>query len=368
VTSDDIIYNCLPLYHSAGGILALGDMLFLGCTMVLRKKFSASKFFEDCTKYNCTVVQYIGEVCRYLLAQPVRDTDAANPVNIAVGNGLRPEIWNRFQTRFGISRVSEFYAATEGVSASCNHDNKPGAVGHVIISFPFPPSIILVKRDPQTGRYVRDDRGFLVQTGVNEPGELISPVDQSDQFRQYHGYSNRKATENKLIHNVFRQGDTYYKSGDVLRMDEEGYLYFCDRTGDTFRWKGENVSAAEVEGVMQKILGLKDVLVYGVVVRGADGRAGMAAINTDEDSLDISDLYRKLSVELPRYAVPIFIRLTSSVALTSTFKLKKTQAREEGYDLGRVSDPLFLLHPSQGRYVRLTPELVLELENGNLKL
>ena len=264
--------------------------------------------------------------------------------------------------------MSEFYAATEGVAGSCNHDNKPGAVGHVIISFPFPQSIILVKRDPQTGRYVRNEQGFLVKAGINEPGELISPVDQSDDFRQYHGYSDSKASESKLIHNAFKQSDTYYKSGDVLRMDEEGYLYFCDRTGDTFRWKGENVSTAEVEGVIQKILGLKDVLVYGVVVPGADGRAGMAIVNSDEESLDMGDLYRKLSLDLPRYAVPVFIRLSSGVELTSTFKLKKTQGREEGYDLERIADPVFFLHPTQGRYVRLTPELVLELENGNLKL
>lgn len=314
------------------------------------------------------VVQYIGELCRYLLAQPECPTDAANPVNIAIGNGLRPEIWSRFKTRFGIARVVEFYAATEGVGGCVNHDNKPGAVGHMIVTLPVPPTNILVKRDPKTGRYIRNDQGFLVKTDINEPGELLSRIDQSDEFRQFHGYNDRKASETKKISNVFKQGDTYYRSGDILRMDEEGYLYFCDRTGDTFRWKGENVSTAEVEGVMQRILGLKDVLVYGVVIHGRDGRAGMAAINSDEKSLNISELYGKLTTELPKYAIPVFVRLTTGVELTSTFKLRKTAAREEGYDLGKISDPLFLLHPSQGSYVRLTPELVLELENGNLKL
>ena len=314
------------------------------------------------------MVQYIGEICRYLLAQPERHTDTANPVNIAVGNGLRPEIWNQFTTRFGIARVAEFYAATEGPGACGNHDNKPGAVGHLIVSFPFPRSVVLVRRDPQTGRYVRNEQGFLVEAGVDEPGELLSPVDQSDQFRQYHGYSDRRASDTKLLHNVFKQGDCFYRSGDILRMDREGYLFFCDRTGDTFRWKGENVSTTEVEGTMQRILGLKDVVVYGVLIRGADGRAGMAAITSDEESLEMSELYRKLSAELPRYAIPVFIRLTGDLALTSTFKLKKTQARDEGYDLELVSDPVFLLHPSLGRYVRLTPDLVRELENGDLKL
>ena len=209
-----------------------------------------------------------------------------------------------------------------------------------------------------------------METDPNEPGELFSPVNQSDQYRQYHGYNNNvESSESKLTHNVFKQGDTYYKSGDILRRDEEGYLYFCDRSGDTFRWKGENVSTSEVEGVLQRVAGLNDVAVYGVKVHGADGRAGMAIINCDEETLGISGLYDTLSDELPRYAVPVFLRLTKSdVALTSTFKLKKVRARNEGYDLERVLDPLFLLHPTKKQYVRLTPELVQELENGNMKL
>ena len=162
------------------------------------------------------MVQYIGELCRYLLTQPQRNTDANNPVNIAVGNGLRPEIWNQFKDRFGIERIGEFYAATEGMGACGNHDNKTGSVGHVIVSFPFPNSIVLVKLDPETGRYVLNERGFLVRAGADEPGELLSPVDQSDQFGRYHGYSDEKASQLKLIHNVFCQGDTYFRSDDVI--------------------------------------------------------------------------------------------------------------------------------------------------------
>ena len=313
-------------------------------------------------------VQYVGEICRYLLTQPERYTDTTNPVRIAVGNGLRSDIWTKFKNRFHIDHIAEFYAATEGVGACGNHDNKPGAVGHFIVSFPFPQSSLLVKRDPITDDYIRNERGFLVPAGTNEPGELISLIDETSKFNQYHGYSDRGASETKVIRNVFKTGDAYFKSGDILRQDEEGYLYFCDRTGDTFRWKGENVSTTEVEGTMQNILGLKDVLVYGVLIPGMDGRVGMAVINTDEDSIQMPELYLKLSQSLPRYAVPIFIRLTDSVALTSTYKLKKTQVRDEGYDLEQVSDPLFILHPTEKRYIRLTAELVQEIENGNLRL
>lgn len=172
--------------------------------------------------------------------------DANNPVKVAIGNGLRPDIWTTFKNRFAIDRIVEFYASTEGVGACANHDNKPGAVGHLIVSFPFPQRLLLVKRDPITGDYVRNERGLLMQAGVEEPGEIISQIDNTSNLQRYYGYTDRGASESKVLRNVFKNGDTYFRSGDILRMDEEGYLYFCDRTGDTFRWKGENVSTAEV--------------------------------------------------------------------------------------------------------------------------
>ena len=312
--------------------------------------------------------QYIGEICRYLLAQPVRDTDARNSVRVAIGNGLRPNIWTTFKNRFGFDRIMEFYAATEGVRGCINNSGKVGAVGHLLISLPFPQKIFLVRQIPETGEYVRDDRGFLVKAGINEPGELIAAIDNSDPIYRYDGYNNQKATNKKMMRDVFKKGDLFFKSGDILRMDEEGYLYFCDRTGDTFRWKGENVSTTEVEGIMQKILSLKDVVAYGVLIPGIEGRAGMATVVSDEATLNLPNLYVKLSESLPRYAVPLFIRLSDSMAITGTFKLKKTQVRDEGYDLERVSDPVFFLHPTSRQYVRLTEELVQQINEGKLRL
>ena len=313
-------------------------------------------------------VQYIGELCRYLLAQPEQERDAENPVKVAIGNGLRPQIWEAFKNRFGIDKIVEFYGSTEGVTSGGNFSGQVGAVGHFLPSLPLPQRIHLVKLDPETGDYVRDSKGFLIKAGVDEPGEMIGEVNNKNPVTRFDGYEDRAATEKKLLRDVFVSGDTYYSSGDMLRVDEEGYWYFCDRMGDTFRWKGENVSTTEVEGVLQSLLDLSDVTVYGVQIPGMEGRAGMATIAGDETTLDLPGLYPRLMEALPKYAIPIFIRLVSTMALTGTFKLKKVQLRNEGYDMGRVSDPVFFLHPTTKQYVKLTPELVQQLANRDLKV
>ena len=314
------------------------------------------------------MVQYIGEICRYLLAQPEKDRDAENPVKVAIGNGLRPQIWEAFKNRFGIEKIVEFYGSTEGVGSVANFGGKVGAVGHLLPSLPLPQKIYLVKLDPETGDYVRNSQGFLVKADIDEPGELIGEVNNRNLVTRFDGYEDRVATEKKLLHDVFVSGDTYYSSGDTLRMDEEGYLYFCDRMGDTFRWKGENVSTTEVEGLLQSLLDLNDVTVYGVQIPGMEGRAGMAAIVGDEATLDLPSLYPRLMEVLPKYAIPIFIRLVNTIALTGTFKLKKVQLQNEGYDMDRISDPMFFLHPTTKQYVQLTPEMVQQLANKDLKL
>uniref|UniRef100_A0A8C8BTB3 Very long-chain fatty acid transport protein n=1 Tax=Oncorhynchus tshawytscha TaxID=74940 RepID=A0A8C8BTB3_ONCTS len=263
---DDIIYDCLPLYHSAGNIMGVGQCLINGLTVVVKKKFSASRFWEDCIKHNCTVVQYIGEICRYLLSQPVRPSEKGHRVRLAVGNGLRPSVWEAFTERFGVAQVGEFYGATECNCSIANMDGKVGACGFNSRILPNVYPICLMKVDEETTELVRDRHGLCVPCRPGEPGLLVGRINQQDPLRRFDGYANQDATRKKIANNVFKKNDSAYLSGDVLVMDELGYMYFRDRSGDTFRWRGENVSTTEVEGTLSGLLGQADVAVYGVSV------------------------------------------------------------------------------------------------------
>ncbi|KAI1886506.1 hypothetical protein AGOR_G00196450 [Albula goreensis] len=235
---DDIIYNCLPLYHSAGNIMGVGQCLIFGLTVVVKKKFSASRFWDDCVKHNCTVVQYIGEICRYLLSQPVRAAETGHRVRLAVGNGLRPSVWEAFTERFRVAQVGEFYGATECNCSIANMDGKVGACGFNSRILPNVYPIRLVRVEEETMELVRDGAGLCVPCQPGEPGLLVGRINQQDPLRRFDGYANQDATSKKIAHDVFRKGDSAYLSGDVLVMDEFGYMYFRDRSGDTFRWRG----------------------------------------------------------------------------------------------------------------------------------
>ncbi|XP_066065131.1 long-chain fatty acid transport protein 1 [Chamaea fasciata] len=350
---DDVIYTCLPLYHSAGNIMGVGQCLLRGLTVVIRRKFSASRFWEDCVKYRCTVVQYIGELCRYLLAQPVSGAERRHRVRLALGNGLRAQLWPQFQQRFHLSRIGEFYGATECNCSVANIDGKVGACGFNSRLLPNVYPVRLVKVHPETLELLRDSRGLGVPCAPGEPGLLVGRIDQRDPLRRFDGYVSAGATRSKIARDVLAPGDQVYLSGDVLVMDDLGYLYFRDRGGDTFRWRGENVSSTEVEGALSRLLGQADVVVYGVEIPGAEGRAGMAAIADPQARLDVAGLYQALSAALPPFARPVLIRLRPRLDTTGTFKLQKTRLRAEGWDPRRVPDPLFVLEPQRGRYVPL---------------
>lgn len=367
-TPEDVVYITLPLYHTNGGVLGLGQMLFSGCTVAIRKKFSASNFWSDCIKYQCTICFYIGEVCRYILAQPKKPVDTQHCIRIMIGNGLRVQIWTEFVRRFQIPRILEFYGSTEGNVGMVNPFNKVGACGVGSVLLPFINPVCLVKVDPDTGDYVRNGSGFCVEAGVNEPGEVFGRIRKEIISTHFEGYSDPKASEKKVMSDVFAPGDQYFMSGDILRKDEDGFMYFCDRTGDTFRWKGENVSTTEVEAIMANILQLRDVVVYGVEVAGNEGRAGMAAIVGTSDSVDLSGLAQQLFLSLPTYAVPVFVRMIGSVDLTGTFKLKKVKLRKEGFDLTALSDPLFVLDASRKAYLPLTEEVYEKLQSGTIRV
>jgi solute carrier family 27 fatty acid transporter 1/4 len=284
-----------------------------------------------------------------------------------VGNGLRAQIWQEFTRRFQIPQIAEFYGSTEGNVGMMNPFNKVGACGVISVLLPFLNPVSLIKVDPDTGEYVRDSRGFCVKAGVNEPGEVVGRIRKAVTTTHFDGYSDSKASKKKVMSDVFSPGDQFFLSGDILRQDEDGYLYFCDRTGDTFRWKGENVSTTEVEAVITNILQLRDVVAYGVEVPGSEGRAGMAAIVGTLESVELSGLAQQLFLSLPAYAVPLFIRLIQSVELTGTFKLKKVKLRNEGFDIS-LSDPLFMLDSARKVYEPLTEELYQKLQNGDVRV
>uniref|UniRef100_H0VFB2 Arachidonate--CoA ligase n=2 Tax=Cavia porcellus TaxID=10141 RepID=H0VFB2_CAVPO len=360
----DVLYDSLPLYHSAGNILGVGQCVIYGLTVVLRKKFSASCFWDDCVKYNCTVVQYIGEICRYLLRQPVREAEARHQVRLAVGNGLRPAIWEEFARRFGVRQIGEFYGATECNCSIANMDGKVGSCGFNSRILPHVYPIRLVKVNEDTMELLRDARGLCIPCEPGEPGLLVGQINQQDPLRRFDGYVSESATSKKIVHSVFHKGDSAYLSGDVLVMDELGYMYFLDRSGDTFRWRGENVSTTEVEGVLSRLLGQADVAVYGVAVPGVEGRAGMAAIADPRGQLDPNSMYQELQKVLAPYARPLFLRLLPQVDTTGTFKIQKTRLQHEGFDPRQTSDRLFFLDLKQGHYLPLDEALYMQICSG----
>jgi len=309
---DDRLYLVLPLYHSAGGMIGVGLMFSHGITLVLRRKFSTSNFLPDIKKYRCTTFQYIGELCRYLMTIPPSAQDTDHNLRLAFGNGLRPDIWEAFQKRFNIPYVGEFYSATEGNVTVFNFVGPDGegrgAVGRVGPLMKAFVSATTVKFDVVKEEPIRGKNGFCIRCPHNEIGELIGAIDMSDPTKAFEGYYGNKAgTEKKILRNVFKKGDMWFRTGDLLRVDDKGYFYFCDRIGDTFRWKGENVSTTEVAEVLSVFPGVKEVNVYGVEVKGADGRAGMAAMVLD-DNIDLKGLATHAIKDLPSYAVPVFLR------------------------------------------------------------
>ncbi|HEX5143144.1 MAG TPA: long-chain-acyl-CoA synthetase FadD6 [Mycobacterium sp.] len=340
--SDDTLYCCLPLYHNNALTVAVSSVLNAGATLALGEKFSASKFWDDVIRYDATAFIYIGELCRYLLNQPAKPTDRAHKVRVIAGNGLRPDIWDEFTQRFGIKRVCEFYAASEGNTAFINIFNMPRTTG---IS-PMP--LAYVEYDIDTGEPKRDASGRVRRVPSGEPGLLISPVNRLSPFD---GYTDKSATEKKLIRNAFKEGDVWFNTGDVMSPQGMGHAAFADRLGDTFRWKGENVATTQVEAALVDDHDVEECTVYGVEVSDTGGRAGMAAIKLrDGIEFDGQALAAAVYGKLPSYAMPLFVRVVGALEHTSTFKSRKVDLREQAYG-PEVTDPLYVLAGREEGYV-----------------
>jgi fatty-acyl-CoA synthase len=364
LTRDDRVYIALPLYHSAGGAMAAGAALLSGGSMALARKFSASRFWSDCVRYEATAFQYIGELCRYLVNSPPHPDERRHRLRVCIGNGLRPEVWEPFQTRFGIPRIIEFYGATEGNIALMNFDGKVGAVGRLPGFVRRLAGTHLVRYDVGSDTHVRGPDGFCIPCGPGEVGEAIGRISERLRFE---GYTSAEATQKKVLRDVFEKGDAYFRSGDLLRADEDAYVYFVDRIGDTFRWKGENVATSEVAEVMTVCPGVREVNVYGVAIPGHDGRAGMAALVVDE-SFDPARLAAQVARELPGYARPLFLRIQPELEITGTFKHRKVDLVAEGFDPARVADPLWFWDAERGGYVPLDGALHARLVGGQVRI
>lgn len=351
VRAGDRVYNTLPLYHMTGGALGTAGPLMFGATIVLRRKLSVSEFWDDVADYGVTKFVYIGELCRYLLSAPPHPKERRHSLNLGFGNGLRGEVWGPFVERFGVAEMREFYGSTEGNVAFINLDGTVGAIGRLPAYMEDKLGVKIVKFDVVEEQPVRGEDGFCRLADPDEPGEALGRIGTSGRDA-FHGYHDKRATEKKILRNVFEEGDAWFRTGDLVRRDAQGYVYFVDRIGDTFRWKGENVATNEVSDVVSKYPGVELANAYGVEVPGADGRAGMVAMTVAPD-FDISGLAEHCRANLPAYAVPLFIRLQPEAETTGTFKFRKVDLVQEGFDPERVEDPVWFLEPGAAGYVRL---------------
>jgi len=365
----DRMYNCLPMYHSVGGVQAVGAMLAGGGSVVIRDKFSASQFWSDIVRWDCTLFQYIGELCRYLLNTPQCVPEKQHQVRLACGNGLSAEVWSAFKDRFQIPQILEFYAATEGNVSLFNVVGKPGAIGHIppYLVHRFSPELVVF--DVEQGVPARTEAGRCIRCAPNQPGEALSKLgaDPLNVGSRFEGYASAEASESKILRDVFEPCDAWVRTGDLLRRDEKGFFYFVDRIGDTFRWKGENVATSEVASVINSFPGIEHANVYGVVVPRTEGRVCMAAIVATE-KLDLPQFHAYVASLLPQYARPLFLRICSLAELTGTFKYSKTQLLREGFDPESCSDALYFDDPAVGGFVPLDMELYRRIQGGVIRL
>ena len=365
-SQDERILQTLPLYHATGGMCGVGTALNAGACIVLQRKFSASQFWQEAIDSHATMLVYIGELGRYLMNQPQSALERSHKITKGFGNGLRADVWAEFVERTGIKRLVEFYGSTEGNVNFFNLDGKIGAVGRIprLLRGRLPARIL--RFDVETEQPVRGPDGLCIEAGVDEIGEAVGPITKETRQR-FDGYNDEKQSQKKILTDVFAKGDRWFRTGDLMKMDADQYIYFVDRVGDTFRWKGENVSTSEVEIAISSMPGVKHAIVYGVAVPGQDGRAGMAAI-TPKEGVDLAALYAHLTSNLPAYARPAFVRFQDEVETTGTLKYRKVDLVKEGFDPMNTSDPLFDADVANKSYSPITADVLRDVLSGKMRL
>ncbi len=368
-TEKDRMYICLPLYHSAGGVCAVGTTLTVGGSIIIARRFSARNFWDDVVDNEATLFQYIGELCRYMLNTETHPKENKHKLRTVIGNGLRPEIWPAFQKRFKIPKVLEFYGATEGNVALLNYDGKVGSIGRIPGWAKSKFNVEIVKFDVESEEPVRGADGFCQVCAPDEVGEALGKItnDPGQPTGRFDGYAKKEETEKKILRDVFEKGDAWFRTGDLLKQDKLGYFYFIDRIGDTFRWKGENVATSEVAEAISVFPGIKEANVYGVHVPGADGRAGMASIVSSGD-VDLPKFHAHLEKQLAAYAQPLFVRIQPEIEITGTFKHRKVELVKEGFDPDAISDPIYFNDPSAKAFVPLDKALYEKISAGGVRL
>ncbi|MFX0164781.1 MAG: long-chain-acyl-CoA synthetase [Candidatus Hodarchaeota archaeon] len=359
-TPDDTIYIPLPFFHGTALMTGWSSVFVNGAALALARKFSVSHFWNDIRKFNATSFNYVGEICRYLMNQPPSDDDSNNPVRVVIGNGLRPEIWVDFKKRFNIPVIGEFYGSSEGNGGFANLLNFDCTCGLSLGGH------AIVRYDHEEEKIIRNQRGFAKKVRPGEAGLLMFESIETSKFR---GYTDEKATEAKLIHNVFKEGDVWFNTGDLMRDQGCNHAQFVDRLGDTFRWKGHNVSTSEVEEILNIFDQITISSVYGVKIPNTDGRAGMAAIvpKSNANEFNFKELVKLLAENLAPYAIPIFLRFKTNMTTTHSFKLKKLKLKEEAFNPEIIDDPLFILIPKESRYIPLTKVIYKRIQKQKYK-
>ena len=364
-TDKDVTFNVLPLYHSTGGLVGIGPALLNGGRLVLRKRFSASNFWPDVKASGATLFVYIGELCRYLVNCPESPDERSHKLRLAFGNGLRPDVWNDFQKRFAVPDILEFYGSTEGNVSLFNFDARPGAIGRAPGFLKKQINFRLVRFDIDTEEPVRGPDGLCQLARAGEVGEAIGQIGD-DTRHAFSGYADKAASEKKILRDVFVRGDRWFRTGDLMKQDSEGYVYFIDRIGDTYRWKGENVSTAEVEQRLADGPGVKEVIAYGVPVPGHEGKAGMVALVID-GRFGARAFADWVDQELPVYARPAFLRIIKSADTTGTFKYRKMDLVADGFDPAKVEGPVYVRGGKSG-YTKLSDAARQAILNGETRL
>ncbi len=362
-TVSDRIYLCLPLYHATGLLLGAGSSFTTGASMFIRRKFSASSFLNDIRENRCTHMIYIGELCRYLMNLDENDRDAENPLHTMMGNGLRPDVWLEFKKRYGVNRICEIYGASEGNVSFANMLNKDCTVGLTSAE------VTIVDYDVENDEIVRDSNGYCIETSKGQPGLLLGKITPDYKFE---GYTDPDATEGKILRNALEEGDAWFNTGDLMKTIDVGFnlgydhYQFVDRIGDTFRWKSENVSTNEVGEIINGFDQIQFCNVYGVEVPKADGKAGMVALTLNETvkELDLESFSSFVNSNLPKYAVPVFVRIQPNIEVTGTFKMVKGDLRKEAYNIDEIADSVYVMKPGESVYTELTSAYVGLIKSG----
>ncbi|PIE41823.1 MAG: long-chain-acyl-CoA synthetase [Gammaproteobacteria bacterium] len=357
----DVLYSTLPLYHATGLVVCWSSAIAGSSGFAIRRKFSASNFWKDTRKFNATTIAYVGELCRYLMDQPERADDSDNPVTKMIGNGLRPNVWKPFKKRFGIEHVCEFYAASDGNIGFTNVFNYDNTVGFSPVPW------ALVQYDKEKEQPIRNKKGFMIKVKKGHQGLLVAKIDDKTPLD---GYTDPEKTKKVILTNVFKEGDRWFNTGDLLRNIGFGHCQFVDRVGDTFRWKGENVSTIEIENIISDNPQISEAVVYGVEIPNTNGRAGMASITpaVPPEELDFKGLYDYFHHTMPVYSIPLFLRVKQQMATTGTFKYQKSHLKDEAYYPDKThGEAVYAVLPGSSTYELVTAEMVADIDGGKYR-